>query len=91
MNDTILVTFEADCARHDLRYATDAGKINRELGWKRWHSLETGLRETVNWYLEHEPGITEVTSGEYCNWIAKRHAVCGRIDGRGEVTTKTRR
>ena len=74
MNDTILVTFEADCARHDLRYATDAGKINRELGWKRWHSLETGLRETVNWYLENQQWVANVQSGAYRAWVEKNYS-----------------
>ena len=68
-----LVTFVADRAGHDRRYAIDAGKITRELGWKPRHSFETGLRETVKWYLEHESWITEVTSGEYRNWIAEQY------------------
>jgi dTDP-glucose 4,6-dehydratase len=48
-----LITFVADRPGHDRRYAIDAGKISRELGWAPRHTFETGLRETVAWYLEH--------------------------------------
>jgi dTDP-glucose 4,6-dehydratase len=48
-----LITFVPDRPGHDRRYAIDSGKIQRELSWTPTHSLQTGLRETVAWYLEH--------------------------------------
>jgi len=62
-------TFVADRPGHDWRYAIDAGKIERELGWKPRESFETGLRKTVEWYLAHSDWVAHVISGEYRNWI----------------------
>ena len=60
-----LITFVADRPGHDARYAIDAGKIERELGWKPQETFETGLRRTVAWYLENEDWINGVLSGGY--------------------------
>ena len=51
-----LITFVADRPGHDLRYAIDASKIERELGWRPRETFETGLRKTVQWYLDNEAG-----------------------------------
>jgi dTDP-glucose 4,6-dehydratase len=60
-----LVRFVADRPGHDLRYAIDASKIGRELGWRPGETFETGLRKTVRWYLEHEAWWRRVQSGGY--------------------------
>ncbi len=54
---------------HDRRYAIDANKIERELGWRPRETFETGLRKTVNWYLENAEWVDGVTSGEYRQWV----------------------
>jgi len=59
------ITFVADRPGHDLRYAIDASKIERELGWTPEESFETGLRKTVQWYLDNEAWWSRVRSGEY--------------------------
>lgn len=60
-----LITFVKDRLGHDRRYAIDASKIMRELGWKPSVTFEQGLRETVDWYLSHEPWWRRIISGEY--------------------------
>jgi len=60
-----LITFVKDRPGHDLRYAIDAGKIERELGWVPHESFETGLRKTVQWYLDNRHWWQRVLSGEY--------------------------
>ena len=60
-----LVTFVADRPGHDWRYAIDAGRIERELGWKPAHSFEQGLRETIAWYLDNAPWCEQVTADRY--------------------------
>ena len=60
-----LITFVTDRPGHDARYAIDAGKIERELGWTPRHNFETGLRETVRWYLDNEPWWAAIRSGAY--------------------------
>ncbi|HEV2400628.1 MAG TPA: dTDP-glucose 4,6-dehydratase [Candidatus Sulfotelmatobacter sp.] len=70
-----LVTFVKDRPGHDRRYAMDAHKIRRELGWRPKETFESGIRKTVRWYLEHEDWIREVTSGSYRQWIATHYSV----------------
>jgi dTDP-glucose 4,6-dehydratase len=60
-----LITFVADRPGHDRRYAIDAGKIDRELGWRPRETFETGLRRTVAWYLANEDWCRNVQSGGY--------------------------
>jgi dTDP-glucose 4,6-dehydratase len=60
-----LITYVADRPGHDLRYAIDAGKIERELGWKPAETFETGLRKTVEWYLENRAWCQHIRDGSY--------------------------
>lgn len=64
-----LITFIEDRPGHDRRYAVDASKIQRELGWRASRSFDAALRDTVVWYLRHEEWMREIISGEYRNWI----------------------
>lgn len=66
--------FVADRPGHDRRYAIDANKIERELGWTPSESFETGLRKTVAWYLANADWIEHVVSGEYRNWLQQNYA-----------------
>ena len=68
-----LITFVADRPGHDRRYAIDASKIDRELGWRPVVSFERGLRETVEWYLSHTAWIENVRSGAYLDWIRQNY------------------
>lgn len=68
-----LVRFVKDRPGHDRRYAMDARKIERELGWKPRETFESGIRKTVDWYLKHEEWVQEVTSGSYRQWITKQY------------------
>jgi len=68
-----LITFVKDRPGHDHRYAIDAGKIARELGWRPSETFETGLRKTVLWYLENAEWVEGVTSGDYQKWIAQNY------------------
>jgi dTDP-glucose 4,6-dehydratase len=67
------IVFVHDRPGHDRRYAIDATKIERELGWKPAETFETGIRRTVRWYLEHQPWVNNVTSGAYRNWISQQY------------------
>jgi len=60
-NSRSLITFVTDRPGHDRRYAIDASKIDRELGWRPAHTFETGIRETVKWYLQNQAWIRSVT------------------------------
>jgi len=60
-----LITFVQDRPGHDLRYAIDASKADKELGWKPKETFETGMRKTVLWYLEHESWWKRVQDGSY--------------------------
>jgi len=64
-----LISFVADRPGHDRRYAVDAGKIRDELGWEPTESFESGLRQTVQWYLENEAWTKSVETGEYRDWL----------------------
>ena len=63
------VTYVTDRPGHDLRYAISPAKIERELGWKPRHTLETGLEDTVKWYLANMDWVTRVQTGSYRQWI----------------------
>jgi dTDP-glucose 4,6-dehydratase len=64
-----LITHVPDRPGHDRRYAIDARKIERELGWRPAETFETGIRKTVQWYLEHADWVAEVQSGSYRDWV----------------------
>jgi dTDP-glucose 4,6-dehydratase len=68
------ITFVKDRPGHDRRYAIDASKLERELGWKPEETFETGLRKTVLWYLENETWVNHVVSGEYQHWVEKQYS-----------------
>ena len=69
-----LITYVKDRPGHDLRYAIDATKINQELGWKPSVTFEQGLERTVDWYLNNETWLKNVTSGEYANYYKKQYS-----------------
>ena len=69
-----LITFVKDRPGHDRRYAMDASKIERELGWKPKATFESGIRKTVRWYLENEEWVRNVTSGSYRQWVATHYS-----------------
>ena len=68
------ITFVKDRPGHDRRYAIDAAKLKRELGWKPKDTFETGLRKTVIWYLENLNWADHVASSEYQHWVKKHYA-----------------
>lgn len=68
-----LITFVKDRAGHDLRYAIDAGKIEKELGWKPSVTFEQGLEKTVDWYLNNEEWLNDVTSGAYQKYYQQQY------------------
>ncbi len=76
-----LITYVADRPGHDRRYAIDARKITRELGWTPAAQFETGLRKTVRWYLENNDWVNSVRTGAYRDWIAKNYAERAEIQG----------
>ncbi len=69
-----LITFVTDRPGHDRRYAMDARKIERELGWRPKETFETGIRKTVKWYLENDEWVRAVTSGSYRKWIETQYS-----------------
>jgi dTDP-glucose 4,6-dehydratase len=69
-----LIRFVKDRPGHDRRYAMDASKIERELGWRPRETFETGIRKTVRWYLENEEWVRDVTSGSYRQWIETHYS-----------------
>ena len=68
-----LITFVKDRPGHDRRYAIDATKIERELGWRPEETFESGIRKTVRWYLDNLDWVENVTSGAYKEWIAQNY------------------
>jgi len=69
-----LISYVKDRPGHDLRYAIDATKINKELGWKPSVTFEQGLERTVDWYLNNETWLKNVTTGEYANYYKKQYS-----------------
>jgi dTDP-glucose 4,6-dehydratase len=69
-----LITYVKDRPGHDRRYAINAEKIRRELGWAPTEKFETGLRKTVQWYLDHREWVENVRSGAYLKWIETNYA-----------------
>jgi dTDP-glucose 4,6-dehydratase len=68
------ITYVKDRPGHDRRYAIDATKLEKELGWKPNETFETGIRKTVEWYLANQDWVNHVVSGEYKNWVQKQYA-----------------
>jgi len=64
-----LITFVKDRPGHDLRYAVDFSKLNKNLNWRPRQSLETGIRNTIQWYMDNRKWVERVKSGEYQTWI----------------------
>jgi dTDP-glucose 4,6-dehydratase len=67
------ITYVKDRPGHDRRYAIDARKIERDLGWKPQETFESGIEKTVRWYLDHPEWVAGVTSGEYRKWLGKQY------------------
>ncbi len=68
------VTFVKDRPGHDRRYAIDATRLERELGWKPAETFESGIRKTVRWYLDNQAWVSDVTSGAYRDWVGKQYS-----------------
>ena len=69
-----LITYVTDRPGHARRYAIDARKIERELGWRPAETFDTGIRKTVQWYLDHADWVAGVQSGHYRDWVAANYA-----------------
>lgn len=67
------ITYVKDRPGHDRRYAIDATKLERELGWKPAETFETGIRKTVQWYLDNQAWVENITSGQYLKWVEKQY------------------
>ena len=78
------ITYVTDRPGHDRRYAIDARKIERELGWKPAETFDSGIRKTIQWYLDNREWVREVQSGDYLKWVARNY---GSRDGALEVRT----
>jgi len=70
-----LITFVRDRPGHDQRYDMNVGRIESELGWRPRETFETGIRKTIQWYLENEAWIEAVTSGSYRQWMARQYSL----------------
>jgi dTDP-glucose 4,6-dehydratase len=70
----VQITYVTDRPGHDRRYAIDASKIERELGWRPAETFESGIRKTVQWYLEHPQWVADVQSGAYRDWVQTQYA-----------------
>ncbi|WP_019582579.1 dTDP-glucose 4,6-dehydratase [Pseudomonas mandelii] len=67
------IAYVTDRPGHDRRYAIDARKLERELGWKPAETFETGIRKTVEWYLDNQEWVDNVTSGAYRDWVSRQY------------------
>jgi dTDP-glucose 4,6-dehydratase len=72
-----LIQYVKDRPGHDRRYAIDARKIERELGWRPAETFDTGIRKTVQWYLDNEAWVREVQSGSYRDWVQRQYGHTG--------------
>ena len=77
-----LITSVTDRPGHDRRYAIDATKIEREIGWRPAESFETGLRKTVTWYLDNKEWVEGVTSGSYQQWVTRNYGARAEVVAR---------
>ena len=69
-----LITYVKDRAGHDMRYAIDASKLTDELGWSPSLLFEEGLERTIDWYMENEEWLNDVTSGEYLKYYDEHYS-----------------
>jgi dTDP-glucose 4,6-dehydratase len=76
-----LITFVRDRPGHDLRYAVDASKIQRECGWEPAETFDSGLRRTVRWYLDNTQWVDQVRSGAYREWMERNYGGRGAAGG----------
>jgi dTDP-glucose 4,6-dehydratase len=74
------ITYVTDRPGHDRRYAIDARKIEQELGWKPAETFETGIRKTVQWYLEHPEWVANVQSGAYKDWVDQQYGTSAQVE-----------
>jgi dTDP-glucose 4,6-dehydratase len=74
-----LIAHVADRPGHDRRYAIDARKIERELGWRPAETFASGIRKTVRWYLDHADWVREVQSGAYRDWVTRQYGTRGGV------------
>ena len=72
--DMDLITYVTDRAGHDMRYAIDSRKLQRELGWEPSLQFEEGIEKTVRWYLDHQDWLDNITSGDYQNYYQSMYA-----------------
>ena len=75
------ITYVTDRPGHDRRYAIDARKIEQQLGWKPAETFETGIRKTVQWYLDNQAWVANVQSGGYRDWVAKQYGTSDPVAG----------
>jgi dTDP-glucose 4,6-dehydratase len=68
-----LITHVTDRPGHDIRYAIDASKIQKELNWIPTESFETGIKKTVEWYIDNPTWVKNVRSGDYKSWLSKHY------------------
>jgi dTDP-glucose 4,6-dehydratase len=68
------ITYVRDRAGHDKRYAINASKIEKELNWRPTETFETGIKKTVDWYLNNQNWVKNITSGDYLTWIARNYS-----------------
>jgi len=68
-----LITYVKDRAGHDLRYAIDSSKLQRELGWKPSLQFEEGIEKTIDWYLDNHEWLEQVTSGDYLKYYEQQY------------------
>lgn len=73
------ITYVIDRPGHDRRYAIDARKLERELGWRPAETFDTGIRKTVQWYLDNPGWVANVQSGSYRDWVQKQYAVKAQV------------
>ena len=71
--DITQISYVKDRPGHDRRYAIDARKLEKELGWKPAETFETGIRKTVAWYLDNTEWVAHVQSGAYRDWVSKQY------------------
>ncbi|MDP8567789.1 dTDP-glucose 4,6-dehydratase [Methylophilus aquaticus] len=67
------ITYVKDRPGHDRRYAIDASKLEKELGWKPAETFETGIQKTVQWYLDNQAWVDNITSGQYRQWVEQQY------------------